>query len=760
MTKKMLINASHTEENRVAIVDEGILTELDIEIAGREQTKGNIYKATVVRVEQGLQAAFIDFGAERLGFLQMGEIHPTLYRHRGEGDKGRPRINDILHRGQELLVQVVKEERGTKGAALTTFLSLPGRFMVLMPGSDLKGLSRKIEDAGERKELKAAMALMEVPADMGYIVRTASIGKSKEELNLDLDYLMRLYRNIQEKAGQVKAPALIYKESNLVIRSIRDYFSTDMDEVLVDDPRVFQEARDFFQQVMPDYARLVKLHQERRPIFSRYQIEEQIETIYKNKVLLPSGGSIVIDATEALVAIDVNSGKMSGEHGVESTAYKTNLEAATESARQLRLRDLGGLIVIDFIDMRDRKHIREIEKRLKDSLKGDKARVTVGRISQFGLLEMSRQRIKATLAEGAYRACPHCEGRGRVKSPEAQAVAFLRRIHAAAAKGKVAVLEGDVPQDVANYLLNYKREELLEMERRYQLAIVIEGDPDMVAGQSELTVQKKEREEEAAEMTADVPLRKAEAPMALEEEASPRQTEQTPSEAEEGPAKRKRRRRKKKKPGEEAAPAPAQSAATPETDEEEAEESSAEGTEESRGTGEEGKKKRRRRRRKKKSAEGAPLTGEAQALPEAPAEKAAESQPPPASPSQGEAPKKRPARKKPAPKKSQPEGEEAVVVPQEKAASPPAEEKAEMKPAARRVPKKKTEGEKTVPAATEPPAAVPAETPKKASPRKKAPAQKTEASTAEAAGGEPPEKKPAPKRTVKKKVAEEEKPKV
>jgi ribonuclease E len=496
MSKKMLINATHPEENRVAIVQDGILTELDIEIAGKEQTKGNIYKAVVVRVEPGLQAAFIDYGGERLGFLQMGELHPSYFRphENGEG-KGRPRITDVLRRGQELLVQIVKEERGTKGAALTTFLSLPGRYMVFMPDSDTKGVSRKIEDEGQRRKLKEIMASLDLPSDMGYIVRTAGIGQKEEELKKDFDYLVRVHENIKAQGRQSKAPALIYKESNLMIRSIRDYFSADMDEVLVDDPKVFQEARDFFNEVMPEYARLVKLHQERRPIFSRYQIEEQIETIVRNKVPLPSGGSIVIDSTEALVAIDVNSGKMAGEQGVESTAYKTNLEAAVEVGRQLRLRDLGGLIVIDFIDMRDRKHIRDVEKALKDSLKYDKARVTVGRISQFGLMEMSRQRIKATLAEGSYLSCPHCQGSGRIKSAEAQAIAFLRKIQSGLAKGQIGRIEGEVPLEVATYLLNLKREELVEMERRHQIVLIIKGRPDFVAGQVELTFHKREKEE-------------------------------------------------------------------------------------------------------------------------------------------------------------------------------------------------------------------------------------------------------------------------
>jgi len=636
MSKKMLINATHPEESRVATVEDGLLTDLDIESEGREMTRGNIYKATVVRVEQGLQAAFIDYGAERLGFLQMGELHPSYFAafETGEG-KGRPRINDLLRRGQEILVQVVKEERGTKGAALTTYLSLPGRYMVLMPDSDTKGVSRKIEEEAQRKKLKEAMKSLDLPAQMGYIVRTAGIGQTKEELKRDFDYLVRVWQNIQELGRRVKAPALVYKESNLVIRSIRDYFTSDMDEVLVDDPEVYEEAKEFFQQVMPEYVRLVKLHQERRPIFSRYQIEEQIETLSRNKVPLTSGGSIVIDATEALVAIDVNSGKMAGEQGVEGTAYKTNIEAAAEVGRQLRLRDLGGLIVIDFIDMRDRKHIREVEKVLKDSLKNDKARVTVGKISQFGLLEMSRQRIKATLAEGSYLSCPNCGGSGRVKSAEAQAVGFLRKLHAAIARGQVERVEGEVPIDVAHYLLNTKREELLEMERRYQVSIFIRARKSFVASQFELIVHKREKGEARDDLYAPVTAASAPhhpvaapvaapvaeilpavaaSPPAAESAAgdlphplapTPAGEEPSPDLAAEGEAKRKRkRRRRKKKKGEpgESMEGPEELTVIETETEDEPEEDATDSAVAAAGTesGEEPQKRKRKRRRRKK----------------------------------------------------------------------------------------------------------------------------------------------------------------
>ena len=558
----MLIKGCRPEENRVAIVVDGILSELDIEIAGQEQSKGNIYKAVVVRVETGLQAAFVDYGAEKLGFLQIGEVHTKLYPPKDE-TKGRPRIADILQRGQEILVQIVKEERGNKGAALTTFLSIPGRYMVLMPDSTTKGVSRKISVDSERRNLKKTMTELELPERMGYIVRTAGIGKDKEELKRDFDYLVRLFEGIVARKDEIKAPAQLYQESNLAIRSIRDYFSTEMDEVLVDDHKVFQDTKDFFSLVMPELKHLVKRHRERRPIFSRYQIEEQIDGLAKNQAPLPSGGSIVIDQTEALVAIDVNSGKMSGESGIEATAYKTNLEAAAEVGRQLRLRDLGGLIVIDFIDMRDRKNIREIEQEMRKALKDDKAKVSVGRISQFGLLEMSRQRLKPVLSVGAYLECPHCKGIGKIKSIEAQAVVFLRQAHTAAAKGQIGHIEANVPLEVANYLLNQKRATISELERQLKLKISLFGRVDLLPGDLELELHKREKEQETTReimpVSHDNQIENALAAAQQVEQVAEKQdkeqaeestdstvTEQTNGEEPaEKPKKRRRRRRKK-----------------------------------------------------------------------------------------------------------------------------------------------------------------------------------------------------------------------
>jgi ribonuclease E len=511
MSKKMLINATLPEEDRVAIVEDGILTELDIETAGRQQTKGNIYKAEVIRVEQGLQAAFVDYGAQRPGFLQIGEIHPSLYPKRDNEEEGhsnrRPAITEILKRGQQILVQVVKEERGTKGAALTTEISLPGRYMVLIPQSSSRGISRKIDNDQVRKGIKQALASLELPDNMGYIIRTAAIDQPPEELKRDFDYLLNTYNSIVSHSEKAKAPALIYQESNLVLRSIRDYFTPQIDEVLIDDREVFQQARDFFKAVMPDHMHLVKLHQERRPIFARYQIEEQISQLSSNTITLPSGGSIVLDQTEALVAIDVNSGKMGGEQDVEATAHRVNLEAAVEVARQLRLRDMGGLIVIDFIDMRQRRNAREVEKALKTALKIDKARVTVGRIShQFGLLEMSRQRIKANLGEGSYHVCPHCQGTGRIRSEESRSIALLRRIQAGTAKGHIEAVTCITALDAANYLLNNKRRELFDLEQRYKLTIEIKGDPLYQPEQLDIEFIKQSRDSQEGQNKELAPL--------------------------------------------------------------------------------------------------------------------------------------------------------------------------------------------------------------------------------------------------------------
>ncbi len=505
MSRKMLINVLHPEEARVAIVQDGRLMELNIEISGKEQTKGNIYKGVVVRVEPGLQAAFVDIGQKKPGFIQMGDLHPESWQWRDdipeEERKRRPRIQDVLRRGQELIVQVEKDARDMKGAALTSYLSLPGRYMVLMPGDDAAGISRKIEDNATRKELKTLVAELQVPTGYGYIIRTEAVGRSAEELKKDLDYLIGVHERILSHAAQSKGAGEVYQDAGVIIRTIRDYFSDDIDEVLVDDKAACQQAVDFFKEIMPGCERLVKLHKEKRPIFSKYQLEEQIDQLYEKRVPLPSGGSLIIEPTEALVSIDVNSGKSSGEKGVEDTAFKTNLEAAAEVARQLRLRDLGGLVVIDFIDMRENRHNKEVERALKDALKSDKARVNLGRISQFGMMEMSRQRIAKNINDAIHLECPHCEGRGRVKSVEAMAVSFLRKVHAAAAKGQIAEVRGGLPLEVAYFLLNRKKRELAQIENDYEIVVTIKGKPSFLLNQLELeTVRKEKQREELPEL--------------------------------------------------------------------------------------------------------------------------------------------------------------------------------------------------------------------------------------------------------------------
>ncbi len=561
VSKKMLINVKHPEEARVAIVHDGRLMELNIEISGKEQTKGNIYKGVVLRVEPGLQAAFVDIGRSKPGFLQMGELHPDFWQWRDdipeEQRKRRPRIQEVLRRGQELVVQVEKDERDNKGSALTTYLSLPGRYMVIMPGSDSTGVSRKVEQESVRKGLKEIMAGMSIPEGIGYIVRTQAVGRTPEELKKDMESLLAMYESIRQSAAEIRGAGEIYRDRGLIIRFIRDYFSDDIDEVVVDSREAANEAKEFFRETMPACEKLVKLHREKRPIFSRFQIEEQIDQIYEKRVSLPSGGSLIIEPTEALVSIDVNSGKTSGERGIEDLAFRTNMEAAEEAARQLRLRDLGGLIVIDFIDMRDRKHNHEVEKALKQALKMDKARVNLGRISDFGLLEMSRQRIAKTLNDAIHLECPHCEGRGKVKSVEAMALSFLRKIHGAAAKGNVAEVHGGLPLEVAYHLLNRKKRELVQIENDYDIVVRVKGKTSFLMNQLELEIIKREKprveetakgEQEAREEAQ--PVSGAETVVAEVEEKEQLQG----AVAAEGTKKRKRRRKKKKAVVEVAAP--------------------------------------------------------------------------------------------------------------------------------------------------------------------------------------------------------------
>ena len=481
MMKKMLINVADPEESRMAIVEDGVLAELIIETPLQELSRGNISKGEIVKLEPSLHATFVDYGGTRHGFLPFSEIHPDYYTQDPKADRreSRPRMQEIIKPHQEVLVQLEKEETATKGAALTTYISLPGRYLVLMPGSDGGGISRKIEGEKERQKMKEIVQQLELPPGMGLIVRTAGFGRHKSDLAKDLHYLLRLWESIQAKAKKMPTPSQIYRERDLVIRSIRDYFTPDIDEVLIDSKEVYNQAKDFLRAVMPRYQDKVKLYHEKRPLFSKYELEKQIETIYERKVSLRSGGSIVIDPAEALVAVDVNSGRATQGRGIEETAFKTNLEAAEEISRQLRLRDLGGLVVIDFIDMWDRKHKQEVERALRNALKPDKARIEMGRISRFGLLELSRQRLRPALSSRSFISCAKCNGTGMVKSTEAAAIAVLRRVQAGMAKGACTQVKVEVPDEVATYLLNQKRAELVRLEEQCNLKIQIIGQPGL-----------------------------------------------------------------------------------------------------------------------------------------------------------------------------------------------------------------------------------------------------------------------------------------
>lgn len=471
--KRMLINATQEEELRVALVDGQRLYDLDIENRSRVQKKASIYKGRITRVEPSLEAAFVDFGAERHGFLPLKEISPQYFNKRGGGDGGRVNIKEVVAEGTEVIVQVEKEERGNKGAALTTFVSLAGRYLVLMPNNPRAGgISRRIE-GDERSEIREALSGLNIPDGMGMIVRTAGVGKQQQELQWDLDYLLSLWQSITEASTQKAAPFLIYQESNVIIRTIRDYLRQDIGEVLFDTQESYDEALNFVRQVMPHYEARIKLYQESLPLFNRYQIEGQIETAFQREVKLPSGGSIVIDPTEALVSIDINSSRATRGSDIEETALNTNLEAADEIARQLRLRDMGGLIVIDFIDMSAARNQKEVENRMRDALEADRARVQVGRISRFGLLEMSRQRLRPSLEETSTIVCPRCSGQGAIRDVKSQALSILRVLQEEANKRKSTEIRALVPISVASYLLNEKRAAVSAIEAQSKTKLVI-----------------------------------------------------------------------------------------------------------------------------------------------------------------------------------------------------------------------------------------------------------------------------------------------
>ena len=469
--KRMLINATQPEERRLAIVDGQKLIDFETEIEGREQRKGNIYKAVVTRVEPALEACFVEYGEDRHGFLPFKEISRNYFR---DGvDVRTARIQDAIKEGQELLVQVEKEERGNKGAALTTFVSLAGRYLVLMPNNPRGGgVSRRIEGE-EREELKEALDQLEYPKGMSLIARTAGIGRTAPELQWDLNYMLKLWDAIDGASKAGKGAFLIYQESSLVIRAIRDYFTSDIGEILIDTDDIFEQAQQFMNHVMPETANRVKRYRDDAALFSRFQIEHQIETAFSRTVNLPSGGAIVIDHTEALVAVDVNSARATRGGDIEETATRTNLEAADEIARQMRLRDLGGLIVVDFIDMEESKNRREVETRLRDALRNDRARVQFSSISKFGLLELSRQRLRPALSEGNHITCPRCNGTGHIRDTESSALQILRIIQEEALKDNTAAVHVQVPVEVTSFLLNEKRTEITKIELKQRVTVLL-----------------------------------------------------------------------------------------------------------------------------------------------------------------------------------------------------------------------------------------------------------------------------------------------
>ncbi|WP_019567825.1 Rne/Rng family ribonuclease [Thioalkalivibrio sp. ALMg13-2] len=491
--KRILINATQPEELRVAMVDGQRLYDLDIELPSRERKKANIYKAKITRVEPSLEAAFVNFGADRHGFLPFKEIAHSAVGAPADSDKP---IRDFLKEGTELLVQVEKEERGNKGAALTTYISLAGRYLVLMPNNPKAGgVSRRIEGE-DRASLRDALSGLTMPDGMGVIARTAGVGRSTEELQWDLDYMTALWAAVTEAADKAKTPALIHQESNVIIRALRDHMRNDVGEVIIDDNDVYQQAEEFVRLVMPNSLRKLKRYDDPVPLFNRYQIESQIESAFDRDVTLPSGGALVIDHTEALISIDVNSARSTKGGDIEETAFHTNLEAAEEVARQLRIRDLGGLIVIDFIDMNANKHQRDVENRLREALEMDRARVQVGRISRFGLLEMSRQRLRSSLGESSQNTCPRCQGHGQIRSVESLALSILRLIEEEAMKDRTGLVMGQVPVDVGTFLLNEKRESINDIEDRHKVDISIIPNPQYLTPRFEVRrVRGDEREE-------------------------------------------------------------------------------------------------------------------------------------------------------------------------------------------------------------------------------------------------------------------------
>ncbi len=499
----MLVNAVHKEQMRMATVDEkGKLIEFNIQMTVREPINGNIYKGKVLKVERGLQAAFVDYGGVKDGFLPLRDVSPEYLTEPENGQSGgRP----VLKSGQEIIVQVVREVTGNKGALLTSYISLPGRYLVLLPNKLCGGISRKIESEEDRQKIKTLMEQIKVPEDMGFIVRTAGINRTKPEIQRDYQFLMRLWKDIFKKAESVAAPYFLYQETDFGVRSLRDYLTLEIDEILVDEVETFRKMRAYLKAVAPRHLRILKNYKDKVPIFERYELEEQIRVIYQERVELKSGGYIIINPTEAMITIDVNSGRGSNKRNIEETAFKTNVDACDEIARQLRLRDLGGLIVIDFIDMIDKKHIADVEKAFKKALSMDRARIQLSRISKFGLLELSRQKKQSTIQEISYITCPYCKGSGLRPSLEYASLGAFRKIESEAVKGIYSELKISLPHEIALYILNNKRSELLKLEANFGICLHIEGKPDMAWDKLEIQQSIKDQTLEVNTMP-DVPL--------------------------------------------------------------------------------------------------------------------------------------------------------------------------------------------------------------------------------------------------------------
>ena len=563
MGHTMLVNAVHKEQMRMVTVDDkGKLIEFNIQMAVKEPITGNLYKGKVLKVERGLQAAFVDFGGGKDGFLPLRDVGDDCFTEQENGS-GRA----VLKAGQELIVQVVREVTGNKGALLTGYISLPGRYLVLLPNKLCGGISRKIDSDEDRKKIKSLMEQIKVPEDMGFIVRTAGINRTKPEIQRDYQFLMRLWKEIKKKSESVAAPYFLYQETDFGVRSLRDYLTPDVDQIQVDDLETFRKMRAYLKAVAPRHLRMLKQYKEKVPIFERFDLEDQIRLIYQERVELKSGGYVIINPTEAMITIDVNSGRGSNKKNIEETAFKTNTEACDEIARQLRLRDLGGLIVIDFIDMIDKKHNAEVEKAFKKALSVDRARIQLSRISKFGLLELSRQKKQSTIQEISYMTCPHCKGSGLRPSLEYASLAAFRKIESEAVKGLYGELRVGLPHEIAFYILNNKRHELDSLERSFGVHLHIEGRPEMAWDKLEIQQSIKEQQVEAGLRQHEMPMiapaeddmqdEANEAAVLKDEElpevtGSSASTEAPPIAVEEAPKRKSRRRprHRKRKPTE------------------------------------------------------------------------------------------------------------------------------------------------------------------------------------------------------------------